>query len=63
MEKEQAMKIANEIMGSLDSWVNLDCLYEPSYDWDWTLYDECVEMIADLILDWVNKNGEVNKTA
>lgn len=55
MEKEQAMKIAKEIMWSLDSWVNLDCLYEPSYDWDWTLYDECEEMIADLILDWVNK--------
>jgi hypothetical protein len=32
MEKEKAIKIANEIMGSLDSWVNLDCLYEPSYD-------------------------------
>lgn len=55
MEKEQAIKIAKEILEELDSWVNLDCLYEPSYDWDWTLYDECVEIVADLILDWVNK--------
>ena len=63
MKKEQAMAIAKEILGSLDSWVNLDCLYEPSYDWDWNLYDECEEMIADIILDWINKNGENNKIA
>lgn len=63
MKKEQAMEIAKGIMESLDSRVNLDCLYEPSYDWDWTLYDECVEMVADLILDWVNKNGETNRTS
>ena len=55
MEKEQAIKIAKEIMWSLDSWVNLDCLYEPSYDWDGTLYDECIEMIANFILEWINK--------
>ena len=63
MTKEQAMEIAKEILGSLDSWVNLDSLYEPNYDWDWTLYDECEEMIADIILDWMNKNGETNRAS
>ena len=56
MEKEKAMKIANEIMENLDSWVNLDSLYEPSCDWDGTYYDECVEIVANIILEWVNKN-------
>lgn len=60
MEKEKAMEMAKEILSNLDSWVNLDCLYEPSYDWDGTLYDECVEMIASFILEWVNKNGETS---
>ena len=55
MEKEKAMEIAKEILESLDSWVNLDSLYEPSYNWEWTLYDECIEIIADSILEWINK--------
>ena len=55
MEKEQAMKIAKEILEELDSWVNLDSLYEPSCNWDGTYYDECLEIVTDLILEWVNK--------
>lgn len=55
MEKEQAMKMAKEILEELDSWVNLDSLYEPSCNWDGTYYDECVEMIVDLILEWINE--------
>lgn len=55
LTKEQAKDIAEKLIQDLDSWVNLDCLYEPSYDWEGTLYDECVEIVADIILEWVNK--------
>ena len=63
MNKEKAMKIAEDIMGNLDSYINVDCLFEPSYDWDGTLFDDCTEMIANLILEWVNKDGEADKSA
>lgn len=42
MNREKAKKIAEDILSNLDSWVNLDCLGEPSYDWEGTLYDECI---------------------
>ncbi len=55
LTKEQAKAITKRLVEDLDSWVNLDCLSEPSYDWDWTLYDELIAIFSDFIYDEVNK--------
>lgn len=56
MKKEKAIEIAKEIIEELDGWVSFDYLSGSSYHWGGTVYDHCVEMVADIILEWVNKH-------
>lgn len=57
MTKEKAIEIAKEILEEIDGYANLDYLSGTSYPWEeGTLYDKCVEMVANIILEWVNKN-------
>lgn len=55
LTKEQAKEITEKLMEDLDSWVNLDSLYEPSCNWDGTYYDELVDEFSDFIYNEVNK--------